>query len=73
MQRLVAKTMCVRVHLSMSCARGEQGVRTPPPPGKLQVLKVYIGISNWTPTPWKKSDPLEIWTALTPGILKNYS
>ena len=35
------------------------GVRDQPP-GKSQILYVYIEICNWTPSTWEKLDPLEM-------------
>ena len=45
----------------------------PSPPGKSQILLVYIEICNWTPSPWEKLDPWKCWTVLLHGILESYS
>ena len=46
--------------------RGGQGVRTPPPPGKSQVIWVSIG-NKQLDLPWKKLDPPgKCWPTLEP-------
>ena len=58
---LLVKTMCGGTQLTMPCADPEEGTGAgPQSPGISQILKVYIEICNWIPSPWEKLDPLDM-------------